>query len=394
MLVSCMDHLYDLSYFLQPNLKDYKSLATVVETAAERNAISSFKKHLSVTYYIVHTIFSHQASWISASYMKMGSHFRFLSLCLLALVASTHAQLQFGFYAKSCPKAEQIILKFVHEHIHNAPSLAAALIRMHFHDCFVRGCDGSVLLNSTTNQAEKNAPPNLTVRGFDFIDRIKSLVEAECPGVVSCADILTLAARDTIVATGGPFWKVPTGRRDGVVSILEEARNNIPAPFDNITTLQTLFANQGLDLKDLVLLSGAHTIGVAHCSSLSNRLFNFTGKGDQDPSLDSEYAENLKTFKCNDINKLNTTKIEMDPGSRKTFDLGYYRQVIKRRGLFESDAALLNNAVTKAQIIELLEGSVENFFGEFASSIEKMGRIKVKTGTEGEIRKHCAFVNS
>ena len=133
---------------------------------------------------------------------------------------------------------------------------------------------------------------------------------------------------------------------------------------------------------------------MAHCSSLSNRLFNFTGKGDQDPSLDSEYAENLKTFKCNDINKLNTTKIEMDPGSRKTFDLGYYRQVIKRRGLFESDAALLNNAVTKAQIIELLEGSVENFFGEFASSIEKMGRIKVKTGTEGEIRKHCAFVNS
>ncbi|XP_047150447.1 peroxidase 3-like [Vigna umbellata] len=326
--------------------------------------------------------------------MKMGSHFRFLSLCLLALVASTQAQLQFGFYAKSCPKAEKIILKFVHEHIHNAPSLAAALIRMHFHDCFVRGCDGSVLLNSTTNQAEKNAPPNLTVRGFDFIDRIKSLVEAECPGVVSCADILTLAARDTIVATGGPFWKVPTGRRDGVVSILEEARDNIPAPFDNITTLQTLFANQGLDLKDLVLLSGAHTIGVAHCSSLSNRLFNFTGKGDQDPSLDSEYAENLKTFKCNDLNRLNTTKIEMDPGSRKTFDLDYYRQVIKRRGLFESDAALLNNAVTKSQIIELLQGSLENFFAEFASSIEKMGRIKVKTGTEGEIRKHCAFVNS
>ncbi|WVZ10027.1 hypothetical protein V8G54_014557 [Vigna mungo] len=84
--------------------------------------------------------------------------------------------------------------------------------------CWVKeGCDGSVLLNSTTNQAEKNASPNLTVRGFDFIDRIKSLVEAECLGVVSCVDILTLAARDTIVATvkaqslskkGGPFSKV------------------------------------------------------------------------------------------------------------------------------------------------------------------------------------------
>lgn len=140
-------------------------------------------------------------------------------------------------------------------------------------------------------------------------------------------------------------------------------------------------------------MSGAHTIGVSHCSSLSNRLFNFTGKGDQDPSLDSEYAANLKAFKCKNIND-NTTKIEMDPGSRKTFDLGYYRQVIKRRGLFESDAALLTNSVTKSQIIQLLQGSVENFFSEFANSIEKMGRIKVKTGTEGEIRKRCAFVNS
>ncbi|KAG4947180.1 hypothetical protein JHK87_043187 [Glycine soja] len=86
---------------------------------------------------------------------------------------------------KCCPKIEQIVLKFVHDHIHNAPSLAAALIRMHFHDCFVRGCDASALLNSTTNQVEKNARPNLTVRGFDFIGIIKSLVEAECHGVVS-----------------------------------------------------------------------------------------------------------------------------------------------------------------------------------------------------------------
>lgn len=62
-----------------------------------------------------------------------------------------------------------------------------------------QGCDGSVLLNSTaTSTAEKDAIPNQTLSGFDVIDAIKEKVESECPGVVSCADILALAARDSI----------------------------------------------------------------------------------------------------------------------------------------------------------------------------------------------------
>jgi peroxidase len=147
-----------------------------------------------------------------------------------------------------------------------------------------------VLLNTTSsnNQTEKVATPNLTLRGFDFIDKVKSLLEAACPAVVSCADIVALVARDAVVATvrtkishnqefnayvyisshylaktllfelqqGGPFWRVPTGRRDGTISRSSEALNNIPPPTSNFTNLQRLFANQGLDLKDLVLLSG------------------------------------------------------------------------------------------------------------------------------------------
>jgi len=67
--------------------------------------------------------------------------------------------------------------------------------------CLCQGCDASVLLNTTSGeQPEKAASPNLTLRGFDFIDRVKSLVKAECPGIVSCADILTLVARDSVVA--------------------------------------------------------------------------------------------------------------------------------------------------------------------------------------------------
>ncbi|KAJ6866212.1 hypothetical protein NC652_037690 [Populus alba x Populus x berolinensis] len=324
--------------------------------------------------------------------MRGFDYFVVMFFCLLVFMVSTEGQLQMGFYSRSCPNAEKIVQDYVNRHIHNAPSVAATIMRMHFHDCFVRGCDASVLLNTTSsgNQTEKLATPNQTLRQFDFIDRVKSLLEAACPGVVSCADVLALVARDAIVATGGPFWKVPTGRRDGTISRTSEASNNIPPPTSNFTNLRRLFANQGLNLKDLVVLSGAHTIGVAHCSSFSNRLYNFTGAlGTQDPALDSEYAANLKARKCRSLND-NTTIAEMDPGSFRTFDLSYYRLLLKRRGLFQSDSALTTNSTTLSLVNRLLRGSLENFFAEFAKSMEKMGRINVKTGTVGEIRKQCA----
>ncbi|KAL9273738.1 Peroxidase 64-like protein, partial [Drosera capensis] len=62
------------------------------------------------------------------------------------------------------------------------------------------GCDASVLLDSVGgNNAEKQGRPNLTLRAFDAIDDAKKELEFLCPGVVSCADILALAARDAVM---------------------------------------------------------------------------------------------------------------------------------------------------------------------------------------------------
>lgn len=156
-------------------------------------------------------------------------------------------------------------------------------------DCFwffafisLQGCDGSVLISGSS--AERSAPPNLGLRGFEVIDDAKTKVEAECPGVVSCADILAIAARDAVVLvtitflicvcipeiyyypkstdlTGdiqakGPSWAVATGRRDGLISSSSEVTSNLPSPLESVSVQKQKFADKGLTTEDLVTLVG------------------------------------------------------------------------------------------------------------------------------------------
>ncbi|PRQ52850.1 putative peroxidase [Rosa chinensis] len=253
----------------------------------------------------------------------------FVLLFLLAFNLSYAQNLKVRFYHKTCPNLEAIVAATTNQYISRAPTLAAPLLRMHFHDCFVRGCDGSVLINSTaSNQAEKANTANLSLRGFHVIDAVKSAVRRK---EVSrhCFLCRYLGLHH------GAFWQVPTGRRDGRVSLASEAARNLPPPFANITQLKAMFSGKGLSVKDLAVLSGGHTIGTSHCGPVTNRLYNFTGRGDTDPSLDKNYIAQLK-IKCKP-GDITTTILAMDPGSFKTFDEDYYTVVSKRRGLFQSD---------------------------------------------------------
>ncbi|XP_038712183.1 peroxidase 27-like [Tripterygium wilfordii] len=313
-----------------------------------------------------------------------------LSIFLLSVFNLCDADgLKVGFYEKTCPQAEAIVEKVIGDALSIAPTLSGPILRMHFHDCFVRGCDGSLLLESPTKQAERDAIPNQSIIGFAIIDKVKSALEKACPGVVSCADLLAIAARDVTVATGGETWKVETGRRDGRVSNITEALLNLFPPFANITQLITGFQLRGLTVKDLVVLSGSHTIGTSVCAAVSPRLYNFTGKGDTDPTLDPNYAIRLKS-KCKpgDLK----SRLEMDPGSFKTFDTSYYNLVAKRRGLFNSDSALLDNSETRAYVLQATSHE-SDFLMDFGVSMVKMGRIEVLTGKAGEIRRVCTKVN-
>ncbi|XP_028766616.1 peroxidase 64-like isoform X3 [Neltuma alba] len=171
-------------------------------------------------------------------------------------VASIGNALSVDYYKHTCPQAEYIVAGAVHKATMNDKTVPAALLRMHFHDCFIRGCDASVLLESKgKKKAEKDGPANISLHAFYVIDNAKKALEAACPGVVSCADIVALAARDAVFLSGGPMWEVPQGRRDGRISRADETRQ-LPAPVFNISQLEQSFSQRGLSLEDLVALSG------------------------------------------------------------------------------------------------------------------------------------------
>ncbi|XP_056846232.1 peroxidase 62 isoform X2 [Raphanus sativus] len=185
----------------------------------------------------------------------VGSLFSFI-VFLSCLIAVCGQGTRIGFYSTTCPNAETIVRTTVTSHFGSDPKIAPGLLRMHFHDCFVQGCDGSVLISGP--DTEKTAGANFNLRGFEVIDDAKTQLEAACPGVVSCADILALAARDSIALTKGQSWQVPTGRRDGRVSLATNV-NNLPSPSDSVDVQRRKFAAFRLNTRDLVALVGQRT---------------------------------------------------------------------------------------------------------------------------------------
>ena len=121
-------------------------------------------------------------------------------LLLLLLAGVSNGQLQVGFYSNSCPGAESTVASVVRQSGSADPTILPALIRLQFHDCFVRGCDASVLIKGGAggNNAEVDNSKHQGLRGVEIIEGAKTQLEALCPGVVSCADIVVLAARDAI----------------------------------------------------------------------------------------------------------------------------------------------------------------------------------------------------
>ncbi|CAI0401744.1 unnamed protein product [Linum tenue] len=271
------------------------------------------------------------------------------------------------FYAQTCPRALTAVRAVVRGAVTKDRRMAASLIRLQFHDCFVRGCDASVLLdNTTTTVSEKGAVPNRRfTKTFRVIEDAKSTLERICPGVVSCADIIAVAARDASASVEGPSWDVELGRRDS----------------DDLNTLIALFRKKGLNSREMVALSGAHTLGTAQCLAFRDRVYG---------NVTVDFARKKRRM-CPASGGDRLVQ-PLDPVTPTSFDNNYFKALMIRKGLLVTDQVLFSGGETDGVVDEYSkdEGKFKN---EFAAAMVKMGSIEVMTGSDGQIRRTCSKAN-
>nr|GMD40012.1 peroxidase 2-like [Ipomoea batatas] len=248
------------------------------------------------------------------------------SLFLGAILLFSFATMAFSdslspyFYHKVCPQALPTIRRIVFDAVRQERRMGASLLRLHFHDCFV----------------------NL----------------------------------------GGPSWEVQLGRRDSTTASKTLANNDIPSPFMDLPALINSFSKQGLNVKDLVALSGGHTLGFAQCRTFRNRIYNET-------NIDKGFAAQRQATCPRVGGDSNLAPLDPTPAY---FDTKYFSNLVRKKGLLHSDQALFNGGQTDS-LVKTYSGNIRVFAKDFAKSMVKMGNIKPLTGKNGQIRVNCRKVN-
>ncbi|GAA0162030.1 peroxidase [Lithospermum erythrorhizon] len=311
--------------------------------------------------------------WLNMEFAAMGIH-----------------ELRPGFYNKTCPEAEIVVRDVMKMAMKKEPRSVASVMRFQFHDCFVNGCDASLLLDDTDSMlGEKLALSNIdSLRSYEVVDEVKDAVEKACPSVVSCADIVIMASRDAVFLSGGPYWGVKLGRLDSLTASQDNSSNIMPSPRSNATSLINLFSKYDLSVKDLVALSGSHSIGKGRCFSIIFRLYNQSGRGRPDPAIEPKFRKKLDKL-CPLGGDGNVTS-DLD-ATTLVFDNQYFKDLVNGRGFLNSDQTLYTFPQTR-EYVELFSVDQEAFFKAFVDGMIKMGDLQ--SGQPGEIRRNCRVVNS
>ncbi|KAL1218663.1 Peroxidase 17 [Cardamine amara subsp. amara] len=312
-----------------------------------------------------------------------------LILYLLLLTVVIGDILRPRFYSETCPDAESIVRREMKKAMIKEARSVASVMRFQFHDCFVNGCDASLLLDDTPNMiGEKLSLSNIdSLRSYEVVDDIKEALEKACPATVSCADIIIMASRDAVALTGGPDWEVTLGRKDSLTASQQDSDDVMPSPRANATYLIDLFKRFDLSVKDMVALSGSHSIGQGRCFSIMFRLYNQSGSGKPDPALEPDYKNKLNKLCPLGGDENVTGDLDATP---LVFDNQYFKDLVSGRGFLNSDQTLYTTQETR-EYVKLFSEDQDEFFKAFEEGMVKMGDLQ--SGRDGEIRFNCRVAN-
>ncbi|RLM85165.1 uncharacterized protein C2845_PM04G00320 [Panicum miliaceum] len=231
-----------------------------------------------------------------------------------------------------------------------------------------------------------------------------------------CPSVESIVRGVVVKKAGGPSYAVELGRLDGLSSTKSSVDGKLPAPFFNLDQLNKIFAANGLSQADMIALSAplpyntpdhlrskdanddsldacddfdaaGHTVGLAHCGTFSGRL---RGPSAPDPTLDRGYAAQLRA-EC-PANVDPRAAVSMDPVTPVAFDNQYFRNLQGGKGLLASDQVLYTDPRSRP-IVDAWARSAAAFNRAFVAAITKLGRVGVKTGAQGNIRRNCAVLN-
>ncbi|RRT70396.1 hypothetical protein B296_00027275 [Ensete ventricosum] len=221
-------------------------------------------------------------------------------LVMLLLACSVQGQLLPNFYNSTCPRLQRIVRSATKQAINKDPRMGAAVLRIFFHDCFVTVREATATISFS----------------FCFLLHLHHGFFS----LISCSLL------------HGPRWQALLGRRDSRTAAGQfDAGANLPPADMEVPALIGLFASKGLDAKDMVALSGSHTIGETRCGVYRSRIYN-------DNNVDPNFAA-IRKNNCPPVGGDNIwTPLDLQTPTR--FDNKYYRNLLGGRGILHSDQAL------------------------------------------------------
>ena len=178
---------------------------------------------------------------------------------------------------------------------------------------------------------------------------------------------------------------MPLGRRDARTASRSAAESDLPGFFENLDQITRKFDRKGFTQREMVALSGAHTVGQAQCRTFRDRIYN-------DTNIDASFAASLRANCPRTAGSGDGNLAPLDPQSPNRFGNNYFQALVNRRALLNSDQVLYNGGAT-GSIVLSYSNNPSSFSGDYANAMVKMGNINPLTGTRGEIRNVCSRVN-